>query len=170
MTAEDVLQKAREVCDAAGWDREEAEAKLRDKMRRSPALRTALADWACRHAVRIVVRGRRDELERDEKASRSNIIAGRAERASREGSARANARARDTLLDYPLLDGVLLGDARKQDVLSMKHVHEKQRAAADVKARWLGSIADALKNERETVREALGAEGVRQLWTEAQDD
>lgn len=132
---------AREYLDYYNGDTKAAIDALRSDVKNDPKLRQSIIDQAIDEAVRSFVGSANRNIRANIGASKPKLdFKGHAYR---------------KWYDFPLLDGLRLGGARKEDIILQADQYQVLSDDTGHKSRWLKKIAAALKSPNKTVEEQL---------------
>lgn len=142
---------ARKCLAQAEGDWKAAAALMTRRAADDAALRTALLDAAIWYAIRHAAASARPAYFRREAAEESDL--------SKRGLRLMAAR---NMYDYPLMGGLRLGDATREDLAENIAKHEADAATNAKKAAWLTSVSRHVTEDKR-VRECLDSEALERL-------
>jgi len=157
-------ERARLALQNANGDVHAAARILEKQVRSSRALRDELTEpliaSACLSAVSLQHRAARSRIWNGGRAPAT------AETQTTDHANRVRLLAFGTLMMFPLADGTSLGDATRAQVQSCAEMYRTKADDMDVKARWLGLVAQSVPAGK-LVKDVLSEARLRELQTEA---
>lgn len=138
------------------WDR--AAASMLASIRGDSAVCSALLRRACYYEVRMIASEKRGEYGKRPEPGQDKALLG------------LRTIAKESLMNFPLIGGKLLGDATRSEILRSAAFYRDQARANVGRALFLEKVAGELKDDETVVRKAIKERGLALIHEQAKKE